>query len=43
MEIKNINSFNDITTCLDFEVKRQKKALELGDVLVAETRGVREG
>jgi aspartyl-tRNA(Asn)/glutamyl-tRNA(Gln) amidotransferase subunit B len=38
VEIKNLNSFSNVQHALEFEVKRQAKALETGEKLVQETR-----
>ena len=38
VEIKNMNSFRHVQRALDYEVKRQAKALEEGEKLVQETR-----
>ena len=38
VEIKNLNSFRNVQHALEFEVKRQAKALEAGETLVQETR-----
>lgn len=38
VEIKNMNSFNAIQRAIDYEIKRQTKALESGEALVQETR-----
>jgi aspartyl-tRNA(Asn)/glutamyl-tRNA(Gln) amidotransferase subunit B len=38
VEIKNLNSFRNVQHALEFEVKRQTKALEAGEKLVQETR-----
>ncbi len=38
-EIKNLNSFNSISRAIDFERKRQIKAIKNGETIVQETRG----
>ena len=38
VEIKNMNSFNAIQRAIDYEVKRQIKAVESGEPIVQETR-----
>src|SRR5919197_234187 len=38
VEIKNINSFRNVQRALEYEVKRQAKALDDGEKLVQETR-----
>jgi aspartyl-tRNA(Asn)/glutamyl-tRNA(Gln) amidotransferase subunit B len=38
VEIKNMNSFRNVQHALDFEVKRQARALEDGERIVQETR-----
>jgi len=38
VEIKNMNSFRNVERALEFEVKRQTKALEAGERIVQETR-----
>lgn len=38
-EIKNLNSFNSIMRAIDYERKRQIKAIENGETLIQETRG----
>lgn len=39
IEIKNINSFRAVEKAIDYEIKRQIKAVEDGEKLVQETRG----
>ncbi|MCT4592620.1 MAG: Asp-tRNA(Asn)/Glu-tRNA(Gln) amidotransferase subunit GatB [Candidatus Gracilibacteria bacterium] len=39
VEIKNMNSFNNIKKALDYEFVRQVKAVEKGEKLIQETRG----
>jgi aspartyl-tRNA(Asn)/glutamyl-tRNA(Gln) amidotransferase subunit B len=39
VELKNINSFRFVVRALEYEVERQTKALEAGEVIVQETRG----
>ncbi len=38
VEIKNMNSFNAIQRAIDYEIKRQIKAVESGEPIVQETR-----
>ena len=38
VEIKNMNSFRNVQHALDFEVKRQARALQTGERIVQETR-----
>ena len=38
-EVKNLNSFKIVGAAIDFEIKRQMKALESGEEIVQETRG----
>ncbi|MDD5760720.1 MAG: Asp-tRNA(Asn)/Glu-tRNA(Gln) amidotransferase subunit GatB, partial [Candidatus Pacebacteria bacterium] len=39
VEVKNLNSFRAVEKAIDFEIQRQKKALEQGEKVVQETRG----
>ena len=39
VEVKNVNSFRFITAAVDYEIERQKQALDNGDALLQETRG----
>ncbi len=39
MEIKNLNSFRFVEKALEYEIKRQKKLLEIGKKLSQQTRG----
>ncbi len=39
VELKNINSFNFMVAAVEYEIKRQIKALEAGEELFQETRG----
>ena len=39
VEIKNLNSFRAIEKAIDFEIQRQKTALEQGEKIIQETRG----
>jgi aspartyl-tRNA(Asn)/glutamyl-tRNA(Gln) amidotransferase subunit B len=39
VEVKNLNSFRAVYLAMEYEVKRQKKAVEKGEKLVQETRG----
>jgi len=43
VEVKNLNSFKVVERSIDYEIKRQKKILEKGEKVVAETRGWSEG
>ena len=38
VEVKNITSFRDVETALEFEEKRQRKCLSAGEKIVRETR-----
>jgi len=42
VEVKNLNSFKAVEAAIEFEIKRQIKALEKGEELVQETRGWNE-
>jgi aspartyl-tRNA(Asn)/glutamyl-tRNA(Gln) amidotransferase subunit B len=42
VELKNINSFKAVEKAVEYEVARQKRALEEGEKLVQETRGWNE-
>ncbi|MEA3450077.1 MAG: Asp-tRNA(Asn)/Glu-tRNA(Gln) amidotransferase subunit GatB [Patescibacteria group bacterium] len=42
IEVKNINSFKAVEKAIDYEIKRQSKALEQGKELSQETRGWNE-
>lgn len=39
IEVKNMNSFRSVERALEYEVKRQREAIENGETLVQETRG----
>jgi aspartyl-tRNA(Asn)/glutamyl-tRNA(Gln) amidotransferase subunit B len=39
VEIKNMNSFRSVERALEYEIERQRAAIEAGEVLVQETRG----
>lgn len=39
VEVKNLNSFRSVESAIEYELKRQEKALEDGEELVQETRG----
>jgi len=43
VEVKNLNSFKAVERSIDYEIKRQEKALSRGEKIVAETRGWSEG
>ncbi len=38
VEVKNMNSFKNVQKALDYEIRRQRKALESGETLIQETR-----
>ncbi|MDD4333230.1 MAG: Asp-tRNA(Asn)/Glu-tRNA(Gln) amidotransferase subunit GatB [Patescibacteria group bacterium] len=42
IEVKNINSFKAVEKAIDYEIKRQIKAIEDGEKLIQETRGWNE-
>ncbi len=39
VEIKNLNSFRSVGRSIDYEIKRQSKALDSGEKIIQETRG----
>lgn len=39
VEIKNLNSFKSVERAIQFEIERQTRALEKGEVIIQETRG----
>ncbi|MDO8470299.1 MAG: Asp-tRNA(Asn)/Glu-tRNA(Gln) amidotransferase subunit GatB [bacterium] len=39
VEVKNLNSFRAVQGAIDYEIKRQGKLLEDGEIIVQETRG----
>lgn len=39
VEIKNLNSFKVVEKAIDYEIERQGKALDAGEVIIQETRG----
>jgi len=42
VEIKNLNSFRSVEKSIDYEIERQKKALDEGEEIIQETRGWNE-
>jgi len=42
VEVKNIGSISVLEKVIDFEIERQKKLLDLGEMPVNETRGIRD-
>lgn len=43
VEVKNLNSFKAVERSIEYEIKRQERALERGEKIVTETRGWNEG
>ena len=39
VEIKNLNSIKAAADSVDYEIKRQSKALDVGEKIIQETRG----
>lgn len=43
VEVKNLNSFKAVERSIDYEIERQRRILERGEKVLAETRGWSEG